>query len=246
MNAPMNLTHCTLTGVDEKTDLPELIDLSLEHPIAEWGFLYSPKRQGNPGRYPSIAMLKAAFDQLPSYVRVALHVCGQGVPDLMAGEAIVAGLVSMVSDRGGRVQLNFNQTREPIDLNALRRFLKANPDLPVITQHNDVNASVWTALRGMSNHAVLFDSSGGRGILSEQWPSSLNGVSCGYAGGLGCNNLNMQLEAIAIAAGSTNAWVDMEGSLRRLDTEGHDWLSLAHCTDCLGIASSYIAGPQVM
>lgn len=37
MTTHMHLTHCTLTGVDEKTDVQDLIDLSVEHPIAEWG-----------------------------------------------------------------------------------------------------------------------------------------------------------------------------------------------------------------
>ena len=113
MRTPMHLTHCTLTGVDEKTALHELIDLSVEHPIAEWGFLYSPKRQGQPGRYPSVAMLSKSFSYLPAYVRVALHVCGQGVPDLLTGESTVSGLVAMVGERSGRVQLNFNQARDP-------------------------------------------------------------------------------------------------------------------------------------
>ncbi|WP_291517410.1 hypothetical protein [Acidovorax sp.] len=241
MTTPMHLTHCTLTGVDEKTALHELIDLSVDHPIAEWGFLYSPKRQGQPGRYPSIAMLGKSFSDLPANVRVALHVCGQGVPDLLAGESKVSRLVAMVGERGGRVQLNFNQTREPIDLDALRDFLKANHALQVITQHNDANSHVWPALQGAGNHAVLFDSSGGRGILAGQWQQALNGVPCGYAGGLGCNNLDEQLEAIAAAAGSASTWIDMEGSLRRMDADGHDWFSLEHCTDCLAIASERIS-----
>lgn len=240
MTTPMRLTHCTLTGVDEKTDLLELIHLAVEHPISEWGFLYSPKRQGQPGRYPSISMLSQSFSDLPAHVRVALHVCGQGVPDLLAGESTVSRLVAMVGERVGRVQLNFNQAREPIDLDALRGFLKSHPNLQVITQHNDANSHVWTSLQGTGNHAVLFDSSGGRGILAGQWPHALNGVPCGYAGGLGGNNLDEQLEAIAAAAGPARTWIDMEGSLRRADADGHDWFSLAHCTDCLAIASERI------
>lgn len=243
MTTPMHLTHCTLTGVDAKTDLQELADLSAQYPIAEWGLLYSPKRQGQPGRYPSIAMLGKALAELPDHVRVALHVCGQGVPDLLAGEATVSGLVARVVGRGGRVQLNFNQTREPIDLAALRGILEANPALKVITQQNEANMSVWAALQGIGNHAVLFDSSGGRGILSGQWAHPLSGVSCGYAGGLGRDNLADQLEAIAVAAGPSSTWIDMEGSLRVQDADGHDWLSLEHCADCLEIASEHIPRP---
>lgn len=241
MTTPMHLTHCTLTGVDAQTDLLEMVAMSVEHPIAEWGFLYSPKRQGQPGRYPSVAMLDKSFSELPAHVRVALHVCGQGTSDLLAGDATVSRLVAMVGERSGRVQLNFNQTRKPIDLDVLSGFLEAKSALQVITQHNDANSHVLPALQGAGNHAVLFDSSGGKGILAGQWPQALNGVSCGYAGGLGCNNLDEQLELIAVAAGSASTWIDMEGSLRKTDSDDHDWFSLEHCADCLSIASERIS-----
>jgi len=240
MTTPMHLTHCTLTGVDQKTDLQELTSLTTEYPIAEWGFLYSPQRQGQPGRYPSLSILSKSFAHLPSPVRVALHVCGQGVADLLAGESAVSGLVARVAERGGRVQLNFNQARAPIDLDALRRFVDSNPALQVITQHNGANSHVWPTLQGAGNHAVLFDSSGGRGILTGTWQQALNGIPCGYAGGLGRRNLDEQLEVIAVAAGSTKTWVDMESSLRKEDAAGHDWFCLEHCLECLAIASERI------
>ena len=76
----MALKLCCFTGADETTPLFELAVVSDLYPYAEWAFLYSPRRQGAPGRYPSIERIQRAFKDLPSYVRLALHVCGEGVP----------------------------------------------------------------------------------------------------------------------------------------------------------------------
>lgn len=242
MPTPEKLTHCTLTGVDERTDLQKVADLSTRFPIAEWGFLYSPKRQGQPGRYPSTATLRRAFRELPSHVRVAMHVCGQGVHDLLADEPVVTELMSLVKARGGRIQLNFNQQREPIDLDALRTLLAKHPTLTVITQQNSANETVWKDLGRATNHVVLFDSSGGRGILADAWPDLIDGVRCGYAGGLGPDNLITQLRNIAVATRGHSTWVDMEGSLRVPDSTGAEWLELARCEACLEIASAAVTG----
>lgn len=237
----VKLTHCTLTGVDEATSLVALAELALKFPISEWGFLYSPKQQGKPGRYPSVPFLMDALDILPPFVRVALHVCGAGVQQLLDNEIVVTALVSKIARRHGRVQLNFNQTRNPLDIDQLRAFLMQNRSLSVITQHNEANAEVYRALGDMSNHAVLFDASGGQGKAPEQWPTPLSGVSCGYAGGLGPNTLVNAWTAIQKAINETRSedgtsyptWIDMEGALRsvKLDTDNttFDTFSLAQC-----------------
>lgn len=238
MTTPLNLTHCTLTGVDESADLDRLAELSSKYPIAEWGFLYSPKRQGQPGRYPSIEFLHGALQSLPDHVRVALHVCGQGVPDLLAGEKVISKLVTMVTVRGGRIQLNFNHARDSINPGALHDFLDRFPALTVITQHNESNAALWQEFQGHPNHAILFDASGGQGIKAESWPAMLP-VSCGYAGGLGPDNLNGALEELAGVVGHRSIWVDMEGKLRAKEWDGHDWLDFLRCEECLRIAQSH-------
>lgn len=143
----MNLTHCTLTGVDGVDEpvfgsFDTLIALSDEFPVVEWGFLYSPKRQGQLGRYPSVDFLKLAFDTLPHNVRVALHVCGDGVNTLIDGFDDVRNtmtdvdvLVEKVSARGGRIQLNFNQTRKPVSVQRLSKMLYLCPTLKRRTKY---------------------------------------------------------------------------------------------------------------
>jgi len=223
------LTHITLTGVDDHTNLAELANLSERFPLVEWGFLYSPKRQGHGGRYPSVATLLNAFRTLPDTVRIALHVCGAGVPNLLANEAEVTGLVEAVAARGGRVQLNFSQSRGGINLDALSTLLDRYPSLKVITQHNDANEGVWKRLCGHANYVALFDSSGGRGVERSAWPAPLHGIHCGYAGGLGPDNLAMELTRIRAAASGHPHWIDMEGKLRTED----DTFDLQRAEACL-------------
>lgn len=238
----MNLSHCTLTGVDEPTDLSRLAELSAEFPFAEWGLLYSPTRQGQPGRYPSVGTLLRAFRELPSHVRVALHICGRGVQDLLDEEPVVHELVMAVARRQGRIQLNFNQRRNQLHLDGLRKWMDKHDGITVITQHNEANAAVHGAFREQGNHAVLFDASGGQGLSPEGWQEPLPGTPCGYAGGLGPNNLRRELDRISAVASGHVVWVDMEGKLRTTDPAGiGDWFDLGRCEACLREVSSWAA-----
>lgn len=237
MPAPLHLTHCTLTGVDERTDLDKVAELSHAYPVAEWGVLYSPKQQGKPGRYPSAEFIAGAFWQLPQHVRVALHVCGQGVDDLLREEKVVSKLVAMVGIRGGRIQLNFNAARDGVSVSALHDLLNRLPSLTVITQHNCANENLWQELGRHPNHAILFDSSGGRGVLPTKWPAMLP-VPCGYAGGLGPANLDRALDALAQVTGSRPFWTDMETNIRTMDWERRTWLDLELAEACLKVAQA--------
>ena len=259
----MRLTHCTLTGVDNRTDLSRLTALSGRYAHAEWGFLYSPKRQGQPGRYPSIETLRHAFETLPASVRVALHVCGDGVQDLVAGEPMVTDLVMLVGQRKGRVQLNFNlgklshtarmdarlfqqedhsgKNDHPFNstrlLCGISHLLDEHTGITFIMQYHTQNHAAYEVLRGRSNFAVLFDQSGGTGRSPEAWPAPLSGVHCGYAGVLGLNNLIDQLDVIEASVGARDAWIDMENNLRTRDGHGVDWFDLDRAGLCLDISS---------
>lgn len=241
----MKLSLCTLTGVDEHTDLNRIANLSERFRDAEWGFLYSPKLQGQPGRYPSVDFIKKALNTLPPYANIAVHVCGKGVADLLNKEAVMQQLLLSVTQRAGgkRIQLNFNQINKPVDIPALRNLISENPSITFITQQNEANATLWMALEGIENHAVLFDSSGGRGVSPEAWPAPMP-ISCGYAGGLGVDNITAQLKAISSVAPNSSHWIDMEGSLRDVDQHGHDWLNLDRCEAVLLATKNFVSEPS--
>lgn len=235
----MKVTHCTLTGVDINTNLTMLAELSRRYPIAEWGFLYSPKRQGWPGRYPSISFLQRTLMSLPPDISVALHVCGAGVHDLLQRESVVTGLVNVINGRKGRVQLNFNQNKDPVDIEALAALMNDYPNITFITQYNSANRHLVVDFSTQANHAVLFDASGGEGIHPGAWQPPFNGVRCGYAGGLNSQSLPSDLTAIEKAAGNASVWVDMESSLRKKDESDVDWFDLAECETCLSAVTTW-------
>ncbi len=232
-------TGVTLTGVDESMPLPHLANLSQEFPFVEWGFLYSPKRQGQPGRYPSLQFLKRVFKELSPYVRVALHLCGDSVTDFVTDEPVVSDLVRWVAGREGRVQLNFNASTLGFPVEELTDCIDQLPRTPFITQYNQANTDVWKQLGGCENHCVLFDASGGRGMSPGGWPAPLQGVRCGYAGGLGPENVQAELARIRAAAGDQPFWIDMEGKLR----DQNDRFDLGSVLDVLRAAEASFSMP---
>jgi len=242
---PLQLTHCTLTGVDESTDLDAMAWLSTLFPIVEWALLLSPTRQRETGRYPRYSFILEAVNTSPSHMRLAIHLCGNAVGYALSGERCAEQhLLAKLAERGGRVQLNFSQARSPLDFDQMGRLLARFPTITFIIQDNRANAGVWRSVAslGHSNFGVLFDSSGGRGIESSVWPAALP-VPCGYAGGLGPGNLSSELGRIAKAATGQPVWIDMESKLRRTDADGNDWLDLDACREVLQTvdASPFVA-----
>lgn len=230
----------TLTGIDDTTSLQSILEFSSRYRLAgqyhpglvEWGALYSLSRQGN-GRYPSLATIDkiAAASEASGGPNLALHICGRAVSDFIAG----TGHVSEVANSFQRVQINLRATDHDIDALAFR--LSQHPSRSFITQHNATNATLWRALAGQRNHAVLFDDSGGRGEIRENWPAPLPGVQCGYAGGHGPGTLATELLRIHQAAAGAHYWVDMEGRVR----DAHDRFDLSRALICLEIASRFFA-----
>ena len=207
----MGPSRITFTGVDPSCSRAELFALLDADPRIELGFLYSVSREGT-GRYPPFAWIEdSARDIFHAFGprRAALHVCGRARGDLIDGKGLAFDCWSFQ-----RVQLNGAFIGGQRD--ALRRFIADSAPDRCITQF-DANPQLHIEV-GCSNHQVLFDASGGRGILRDAWPKAFQNNVCGYAGGLGPDNLRAELPRIAAVAGP-DYWVDMEGSLR--DGEDH-------------------------
>lgn len=222
---------CTLTGSDDSTDQKDLFRLSNEFPFVEWGVLFHDVLQGN-GRYPSLVWIEDLCLQMRQFqsARFALHVCGhRAILDFLNG----VGDVSLLALHFPRVQLNLNASR--VDVRLLADAIQRNPEKIHITQHNDVNKYLWHELRELDNHAVLFDESGGRGISPSNWSTPLPGKRCGYAGGLGLDNLEQELPRIAHAASKMPFWIDMEGKLR----DNLDQFDLSVARQCLSMCSEF-------
>lgn len=194
----------TVTGADERTSLDGLVKLATEHPHVEIGLLYTTTPEGR-NRYPSLAWLREAAQALPG--ACAIHICGSG-----ARLALLAGELLDITSRARRVQVNGQLTTDEV--------MQASALVDVlITQHNPGNEHLVAV--PARNHCLLVDSSGGRGLLPDDWsgqPATEKPI--GFAGGLGPLNLATELARIAPLARAAS-WVDMEGRLR-VD----DWFSL--------------------
>lgn len=221
----MDLAAVSLTGADDAVAPQDLLALSERFPLVEWVVLSTKNRQGT-HRYPTEEWVTRFHNACPM-VRKAIHLCGRDVDAFLAMDARILDKVA----RFDRVQLNFNQRRQPKDLDALVHV--ANKVSPfIIVQHNSANADLWGQLREqIVNLAVLFDASGGNGHSPrEGWPEMLAGTVCGYAGGLGPDNIAVEFDAIARVAAGRRFWIDMESKLRSpLD----DSFDLAACETVL-------------
>jgi hypothetical protein len=207
----MNKPHTiTFTGIDPSNARAELDALLAADPRIELGILYSENRAGTDPRYPPFAWIEEtahAIAQDYGPRRLALHVCGQAVKSFIRGTAL-----KVTIENFHRIQLN--GAFDAGDIAALRQFRVIGNTQRYITQF-DSNPELHQLCLPRARY-VLFDSSGGRGIRRGQWPAPLPGVRCGYAGGLGPDNLRLEMPRIAAVAGP-DYWVDMENSLRGAD-----------------------------
>jgi hypothetical protein len=69
--------------------------------------------------------------------------------------------------------------------------------------------------------AALFDLSGGAGVLPSSWPQPTSAFWCGYAGGLGADNVTEQLAMIESIC-PRPFWIDMERRVRTQDDSALD------------------------
>lgn len=191
----------TFTGVDEYADPRALRELASDYPV-EFGLLFSPSRQGLDPRYPPIEVIAWLVSGVRE-LRWSAHFCG-GV----AREIIERGvwLHGDLLPYFKRVQIN---TADPsVEPSAIAREATAR-NLRAILQ---VRGSFWP----INNVDLLFDCSGGRGILSDFFPQRVNSTFCGYAGGLNPENVARVVDRVG-APGGPRYWLDMESGVRDED-----------------------------
>ena len=192
----------TFTGIDERTDLARVQALSDRYPV-EWAVLFSAARQETDPRYPSLVVTEE-FRLMP--IRKAAHLCGD-----YAKAVVKCGKPNVFLTGFQRIQIN---TISPVPM-AINDY-----------------ASIWSAqgvmqVRGddfpeIKKVQMLFDRSGGRGVVPGRWPRHPGGDRLvGYAGGIGPDNV---LDVLAVINADGPYWIDMESGVRT-----DDWLDLDKC-----------------
>lgn len=215
----MKLERVTMTGADDTIDARDLIAISKEFPFVEWGVLLSAGSRGS-SRFPSLNWLATLYSERLDYphMNLCFHVCGSWVRSICAGNwTPLFTNTGRILDFGQRVQLNFHSYTHLLSPGfiASAKSRSQEQGWQVIFQCDGVNDHLVTEARASGLDAVpLFDKSGGAGIVPGEWPKAIPGVFCGYAGGLGPDNLTEELGRINAAAGDQPIWIDMETKIR--------------------------------
>jgi len=233
----MKINKITFTGADDNTEVTDLIEISKDYPMVEWGLLYSEKRFGTE-RYPSEKKFR---DLLNHNYQKSLHLCGKAARDFIQ-KGNVNAVVYSYGQICDRIQLNFNDRKTPVDLDNFKKSLKAF-NIPIILQVNSANnefisriLKIQTFGKIYDEFHYLFDASGGNGKEINEIPQPLFNVYCGYAGGLNPDNLKEKLELLDKSLPKDAIiYIDMESGVR---TDGE--FDIEKVKQCLEITKKYI------
>jgi hypothetical protein len=220
----VKIALATMSGPDNNTDIQSLIDISKKFFFVEWGILFSEKRFGT-ARYPDLDWQNSFVELTKNNINYTVHLCGKSIRNV-----IVENVGIELVNKAKGIQLNLNKdslnySTEIID------FIKNNNKDNII-QMNGINDQI---LNQSKIAYPLFDMSGGNGTLPPVWPKPIDGLLCGYAGGLGPDNLKEQLGVIGAVVGDAWIWVDMESNIRTGDI-----FDLDKVVQCLEIIKPYV------
>jgi phosphoribosylanthranilate isomerase len=201
----MKITCVTLTGADDDVDPKKLEEISHEYPFVEWGILFSQSKSGVE-RYPSpywVTKLHSLEE-----TNFSAHLCGKLVDIAISGEI-------NVHEKFQRVQLNLtnDKLKRAMSSEVLNELI-ATMNQKVIFGGKHGSYTYWNRMA-----SPLFDASGGNGLSPVEWPepfktSSGGNILNGYAGGLGPENVNDELQKLAEINENSPIWIDMETKLR--------------------------------
>ena len=228
----MQIDRVKMTGADESVYPEDMALLAMKYPHTEWGILFSKSQEGGK-RFPN-------WDWCMRFGRIAVerdllcaaHLCGSWVREL-----IEQGRYGWFVDRANllpmfqRIQINFHADRH-VPHPDFFKVLADMGDKQFIFQMDDVNNPVLEKCLELGLNAVpLFDVSGGIGVVPQAWPKQIEGVYCGYAGGLGPDTMTRELDRISQVVGDAPIWIDMETRIRSENDRVFDMKKVERCLE---------------
>lgn len=229
----MKIDKVTITGADNNTSIEEMLKIAKEFPFVEFGILFSESRVGT-NRYPTLDWIINLIQEddiqnnNKSILNLSGHICGKYTRDfLSSGPDFLKELYSPLKKRFKRFQLNYNFAKNQEDVNLVYFLNRVDhheklSDSHFILQMNKsnshfINEVILKYVKEKDKYFhYLFDASGGNGILRE-WQEPLEGVYCGYAGGLTPDNIDIELLKINQKVGNSTIWIDVESGVRTDD-----------------------------
>ena len=224
----MSFLGVTFVGVDETADVERLKEIRSHYFTVEWGLWLAGERPDRAAGFPGIEWIC----KLPSGLNLSAQLWGKSAVDFLRGDD-----TELMTDYGQvwslfrRIQINSTDGIDQVDLSGFSRLVAKNADKQIILRVRDRNLEVADALvaQGISC-STLFDESEAQEPAQKKWPKGLKRFAgCGYAGGLGPDNIYKQLTPILNAAQSAERWwVEIDASLRAKEHD-QEVFSLASC-----------------
>ena len=232
----MKVKYITFTGADDSNMPKDLLDISRMYPFVEWGILLSATQEGGL-RFPSKQWMSALADLAgDSDINLSGHLCGKWLRDLLLGKFTMPHREIWKAFK--RIQLNFHADKLNVDIFDFHQALFVMPEKDFIFQVDGRNEGVYRRAVSEGVRAFpFFDLSHGAGVLPGGWDVPLDNKFCGYAGGLGPDNLEGQLKIIDKAVGDREIWVDMETQVR---SNGGMEFDLDKVMKCIEIVKPYV------
>ena len=243
----VGIKYVTLTGADDSVYPQEILELAQLFPFAEWGILVAPQSPSR-SRFPSYGWIKKLCElnrENGNQLRLSLHLCGGYLEQLAHGELPLVHTLGPYFRDFQRCQLNWHGERTTATAAAITAaFEQLRPEWApeVIFQLDGVNDELaFECAKLMPHVSGLLDRSHGAGIVPERWPPADDYlIPVGYAGGLGPENLIVEIPDILAMAAGTNIWIDMETNLFARGADGVQWyFSIARAACCLATAKPY-------
>jgi hypothetical protein len=218
----------TFSGVDETADVERLKEIRSHYFTVEWGLGLAIERQNREAGFPGVDWICKLSPEL----NLSAQLSGESARAFLKGDdAELMTKYGKVWSLFRRIQINSTQGIDQVDLSGLTQLVAKNADKQIILRVRDRNLEIADALvaQGISC-STLFDESEVQELAQKKWPKGLKRFAgCGYAGGLGPDNIYKQLTPILNAAQSAERWwVEIDSFLRATEHD-QDVFSLASC-----------------
>ena len=227
-NCVVSFLGVTFSGVDETADVERLKELRSHYFTVEWGLRLAVERQARTVGCPGVDWIC----KLPPELNLSAQLWGKSASDFLQGsDAELLTKYGEVWSLFRRIQINSTNGIDQVDLPGLTQLIAKNADKQIIFRVRDRNLQVADALvaHGISC-STLFDESEVQEPAQKKWPKGLKRFAgCGYAGGLGPENIYKQLTPILNAAQSAERWWVEIDSCLRIKEQDQDVFSLANC-----------------
>lgn len=206
----------TITGADDEINPADLVSLSKLYPFVEWGILFSKSGSYGTKRYPTRNWRSALYAEAMGgeiMPNLSAHLCGEFADDRLKSFEHVS---TEVETFYRRIQFNrFNSD----NCHAVEDYA-IHCGAQVIVPCNKKTEPVINRISNLrtSTIAVLFDTSGGRGVDDGVLPEDLPSFHmCGFAGGITEENIEAKLKQLSLRYGEKPFWIDLETGARDLE-----------------------------